>query len=164
MYQQVLIPLDGSVIAEQALAEIRRVPLDRRMVRIVLLSVVTSDVAVMAGMSGANVGLARMGIAELSASSVVVAAEEAVAYDYLEGAQATLLRDGFANVVCLVRVGHPATRITEVAEEAGCDLIMMGSKGTAGIRRVLFGSVTDYVVRNSPKAAVLVVNADCGAD
>lgn len=164
MYQQILIPLDGSVVAEQALGEVGRVPLDRRMVRIVLLSVVPSDIAVMAGMSGASVGLGSMGIADVSASSVVVAAEEAVAYNYLEDARATLLRDGFADVICVVRVGNPATRIIEVAGEAGCDLIMMGSKGTAGIRRVLFGSVTDYVVRNSPNAAVLVVNADCGAD
>lgn len=37
----------------------------------------------------------------------------------------------------IVRVGHPATEIRAVANEFGCDLVVMGTHGRRGFRRVL---------------------------
>jgi universal stress protein A len=52
--------------------------------------------------------------------------------------------------------GHPATEIVRVARENGMDLIVMGTHGRRGIRRLLMGSVADEVVRSAP-CSVLVV-------
>jgi universal stress protein A len=54
--------------------------------------------------------------------------------------------------------GEPASAIVRFAAERGCDLIVMGTRGSSGIRRWLEGSVTEQVVRGSP-CPVLVVKS-----
>ncbi len=49
-----------------------------------------------------------------------------------------------------VKEGDPATVILQVAEQAGCDLIVMGTHGRTGLTRLLMGSVSERVVRNGP--------------
>lgn len=46
--------------------------------------------------------------------------------------------------------GDPATAILQVAQELGCDLIVMGTHGRGGLGRLLMGSVADKVVREAP--------------
>jgi nucleotide-binding universal stress UspA family protein len=46
--------------------------------------------------------------------------------------------------------GDPATAIVQVAQEAGCDLIVMGTHGRTGLARLLMGSVAEKVVREAP--------------
>jgi nucleotide-binding universal stress UspA family protein len=54
--------------------------------------------------------------------------------------------------------GDPATQILRVAREIGANLIVMGTHGRAGVRRLLMGSVAEQVVRKAP-CAVLTVTA-----
>ncbi|MCC6751068.1 MAG: universal stress protein [Deltaproteobacteria bacterium] len=53
-------------------------------------------------------------------------------------------------VQVMVEVGHPATRIVEVARRASSDLIVMGTHGRHGLSRLLLGSVAQNVVRRAP--------------
>jgi nucleotide-binding universal stress UspA family protein len=46
--------------------------------------------------------------------------------------------------------GSPVERILGVAKEEGCDLIVMGTHGRKGLRRLLMGSVAESVVRAAP--------------
>jgi nucleotide-binding universal stress UspA family protein len=55
-----------------------------------------------------------------------------------------------------LRVGKPDEEITNLAEEIGAGLIIIGSRGRGGIRRALMGSVSDSVVRHA-HCPVLVV-------
>jgi nucleotide-binding universal stress UspA family protein len=55
-----------------------------------------------------------------------------------------------------VRVGVPHRALLALAAEAGADLIVMGTVGRKGPRRVLIGSVTERVIEQSP-VPVLVV-------
>ena len=48
-----------------------------------------------------------------------------------------------------LREGRAAEEITEVAEEIGAGLIVMGSRGHSRLRRALLGSVSDAVVRHA---------------
>lgn len=52
--------------------------------------------------------------------------------------------------------GDPTGRILEVAESARIELIVMGSRGMAGMRRVVLGGVPNRVVHQAP-CSVLVV-------
>jgi nucleotide-binding universal stress UspA family protein len=45
--------------------------------------------------------------------------------------------------------GDAATEILRVAEEAKCDLIVMGTHGRTGLGRLLMGSVAEQVVRKA---------------
>ena len=46
--------------------------------------------------------------------------------------------------------GDPADLIVSVAEDRGCDLIVMGTHGRSGLARLLMGSVAEEVSRAAP--------------
>ena len=60
------------------------------------------------------------------------------------------------DVTDLITYGDPATRIIEIAEEREVDLIVMGSRGISGIKRLFVGSVSDKVVNQAPCPVLLV--------
>jgi nucleotide-binding universal stress UspA family protein len=55
----------------------------------------------------------------------------------------------------LVR-GRPDREIAHLGEELGVGLIVMGSRGLGGVRRVLMGSVSDSVVRHAHCPVMIV--------
>lgn len=56
--------------------------------------------------------------------------------------------------------GDPVDEIVDYAESRAMDLIVMGTHGRTGISRVLEGSVTEKVVRNSRKPVLAVERQD----
>ena len=58
-----------------------------------------------------------------------------------------------------VEVGDPARKILEQIDECHADLVVMGTQGLEGPRRLFFGSTTERVVRES-RVPVLAVPAD----
>ncbi|MFH1113682.1 MAG: universal stress protein [Pseudomonadota bacterium] len=65
-------------------------------------------------------------------------------------------RDIEANYV--LREGEPAKILIELVHNHASDLIIMGSHGRTGLKRLLMGSVTERVIHNSP-CPVLVVRS-----
>ncbi len=59
---------------------------------------------------------------------------------------------GREDQVEVVALRHPSAgeAITDLAREKGADLVIVGSHGRTGLRRVLLGSVAEKVVRMSP--------------
>lgn len=57
-----------------------------------------------------------------------------------------------------IAAGRPHTVITNYAEDNGVDMIVMGSHGRGGVRRMLLGSVAERVLRTA-RIPVLVVDA-----
>lgn len=55
-----------------------------------------------------------------------------------------------------VEVGSPARVITEYVDRHAVDLVVMSTKGRSGASRIVFGSITDEVVRRA-SAPVLAV-------
>ena len=54
------------------------------------------------------------------------------------------------------RVGDAADAILDVAEEQGCDLIVVGHKGMTGATRFLLGSVPNKVSHHAPCSVLIV--------
>lgn len=50
--------------------------------------------------------------------------------------------------------GDPASTLIEVARHGGCDLVVVGSRGLSPVRRALFGSVSEPIVRKASAALV----------
>jgi len=48
------------------------------------------------------------------------------------------------------KLGSPARKVVEVAEEMEVDHVVMGNHGRGGVSRILLGSVAEQVVRRSP--------------
>ncbi|WP_436909902.1 universal stress protein [Halosimplex marinum] len=63
------------------------------------------------------------------------------------------------DAVTAVEEGFPAADLLDYVDEAGIDLVTMGTHGRTGIDRVLLGSTTERIVSRSP-APVLAVRPD----
>lgn len=79
----------------------------------------------------------------------------------VEGQLADLARDeiGFEHVMVEATVGPPAIGILDYIEKNEVDLVVLATHGRTGFERVLLGSVTERVLRRSPKP-VFVVKPD----
>ena len=60
----------------------------------------------------------------------------------------------------IISMGDPATEIVKCAEEEDADLIVMGTHGRSGYRKMFFGSVTEQVLRRSPVPVFAVPASD----
>lgn len=130
MFERVLVPLDGSPLAETILSQVRRI-LFWKDAEIVILRAVSIP-PLLAG----NV-----------ASYTAQAEEEAKAY--VRGQELKLAEKG-AKVRSLVRTGPAAGAILEVAESEKATLVAMTTHGRSGLSRWAFGSVAEKVLRASP--------------
>jgi nucleotide-binding universal stress UspA family protein len=52
-------------------------------------------------------------------------------------------------VTSIVLVGDPAEQVLEHARDSNADVIVMGTQGLGGAKRLVFGSTTDQVLRGS---------------
>jgi nucleotide-binding universal stress UspA family protein len=66
------------------------------------------------------------------------------------------LADAVESVNIRQEVGRPDEVITRLAEEEGFDLIVVGSRGLGGFKRLLLGSVSERVAQQA-KESVLIV-------
>jgi nucleotide-binding universal stress UspA family protein len=60
----------------------------------------------------------------------------------------------------VVHVGHPAETILHAARSWAADLLVLGSHGRSGLRRVLIGSVAETVVRRAPCPVLIIPAAE----
>lgn len=56
----------------------------------------------------------------------------------------------------LMKEGHPADVLSDVAEEEGVDLIVVGNKGMTGAGRFILGSVPNRVSHHAPSNVLIV--------
>lgn len=56
----------------------------------------------------------------------------------------------------IIMGADPRDAILDVAEQEGCSLIVMGTHGNRPLRRLLAGSVTDYVVHHATRPVLIV--------
>jgi nucleotide-binding universal stress UspA family protein len=137
-YQRILVPLDGSPLAEQALPWVRQIAAEA-LAQVVLLTV-----------------LPPPGTGPAPPPAVAVA-QAGSAETYLGEIKARMTAPG-VQVTMRVTHGDPATEIGRVTEEVGADLIVMATHGRTGLPRLRLGSVATKVVQASA-APILLVRA-----
>ncbi|MDH7482389.1 MAG: universal stress protein [Armatimonadota bacterium] len=146
MFKEILVPLDGSELAEKAIPY--AVELAKKFdSRITLLSVI-EPVAIYSqpGIVGPVVNVVLEPEAE---------AQEV--HKYLDKIS-TNIKDEGINVRKVVRQGDAAGQICDFSKEAGIELIVMSTHGRSGFQRWVYGSVADKVLRGA-EALVLLVRA-----
>ena len=154
MFRTVLVPLDGSPLAEQALPYAREVA-QRFQAKLVLLQVVPLvGQAAALGFAGTS-ELAHTTPPDIEALSEALGAEVRRAEGYL-GETARKLQEAGLEVEWEVRRGVPAAEIIACARDRGVDLIAISTHGRSGLGRLIFGSVADEVLRKSGLPILLI--------
>jgi nucleotide-binding universal stress UspA family protein len=137
---RILIPLDGSKLAEQALAQALDLTRDREPTLVLVRAAIAST---WPGMDQTDQQI-----------HVVHEAEE-----YLDGVKADLAAKGVQRVQTSVWYGAPASAIVEAASVGKVDLIVMTTHGRSGLGRLVLGSVAEAVVRGTT-TPILLLRAD----
>ena len=68
----------------------------------------------------------------------------------------------FARAVTHIRLDAPAEEIAQLASDLEASLVVVGTHGRRGVRRLLLGSVAEGVVRLSPCATLVVRPPEAG--
>jgi nucleotide-binding universal stress UspA family protein len=136
MFNRILIPLDGSPLAETIIPHVEGLARGPQL-EIVLLAVV-SPLRLAPLESGVSVQLLEQ----------FLAAEEERLRLYLEQPARRLSLSGLA-VTPMVRVGIPAAEIVRCAEDLEVDAIAMSTHGRTGLDYLLHGSVAETVLRTA---------------
>ena len=144
MYKQLLVPVDGSEASMLGLAE--------------AIKIAKSD--------GAKLHLVHVVDelvpfgADISAKYLeeFIAALRAQGEEVLAKAKRTVFEQALkAEAVLLETIGgRAADQIVEHAKQCQADLIVMGTHGRRGLRRLTLGSDAELVVRSSPVPVLLV--------
>ena len=141
MYRKILVPLDGSELAERALVEAEQ----------------------LARMFGAEIILFEVvpfmpiyGSPELVTPLIVDEKQKESVEAYLAKVAGGLKQKGF-NVASMVKTGQQvALEIIDFAKERGVDLIIMCTHGRSGITRWVLGSVTLKVLTRAETPILLI--------
>ena len=147
MYTQMLVPLDGSPVAEQVLPYVRFLAKTLG-IPVNLLQVIDPDLL----MPFANPAEGRY-------IDTLVGDSQQNAREYLQAIARTI--DG-ARVECLAEKGKPAEVLIERAAADKGTLIIMATHGRSGIQRWLLGSVADKVLHGATNHVLLVRAAGQG--
>jgi nucleotide-binding universal stress UspA family protein len=146
MFKRILVPLDGSKRAEQA------IPVATRLAKAYAGSITFVQVVT------ANVEGAWLAMATPDFMQKAFEVNSARANDYLIELSKSPELNGF-DISLEVQAGLPAQAILSAAESNKADLIVMCSHGDTGVKRWMLGSVAQKVVRYSP-VPVLVLRED----
>ncbi len=141
MYRKILVPLDGSKVAEGVLPHARSLAYSEG-AELILLTV------------GANPAL-DFAFSDPGLAQAAVDEQEEKSKTYISRIEAELKADGFKTST-LLRVGSVAEVILGVAEELQVDVIAMSTHGRTGPARWLLGSIAERVVHNSNVPVLLI--------
>jgi nucleotide-binding universal stress UspA family protein len=142
----VVVAVDGSAGAEVAVRGVTERPWSSG-TRFRVVSVVRPYLPVPSGFA------ADVTPPQTYAAENAMLAEHARAWS--ERAADTLKRAGLS-AEPLVRYGDPRSEIVDEASSSSADLVVVGSHGRTGLKRLLMGSVAESVVRHAPCSVEVV--------
>ena len=167
MYKKILVPLDGSKLAECALPHVKELVKGCATEEVILVSVTerVQGYRAIEGSSEPAVGSGGgwMGSSQPPRQLLVPEAfgkKEKQAQRYLDKIAKTIAAKGI-NVSTEVLLWKPAEAIVGYAKQYGCDLIVMASHGRSGPSRWAHGSVADKVLRASGIPVLMIKAPGC---
>lgn len=147
MYKKILVPVDGSAASNRGLAE--------------ALKLAKSLGASLEVVHAVNEFIMDSGYAPIANYEQFLETLREVGRKVLKEAEATARASGVEVQSSLVESigGRAADLILEQAKQRSADLIVMGTHGRRGIRRLVLGSDAEQVLRSSPIPVLMVRSA-----
>jgi len=146
--ENVLITMDGSKLAEQALEP-----------GLLIACMLAGRVTLLQVDTGERLSDAELDLMDLTGGGLgthITTEMGGRAKYYLEGVAQSCRQDRELEVSTVVVTGSPAEAILEYAESQEIDLIAMASHGRTGVRRWVYGSVTEKVLRKAGCGMLIV--------
>ena len=140
MYQKVLVPLDGSKVAECIFSHVKAIAEGCKVGGVILLQVIEAPPA---------------WVMEAGGFQESHEAQKKIAKKYLSKIQSQLNLGG-VNVTSEVLVGNAAETIIDFAKQKKVDLILMTTNVSSGISQLIIGSVANKVMRYSRLPVLMV--------
>lgn len=140
MYKKIVVPLDGSKLAEVALPYAEELA-SKMGADIILLSVLESD---------------DLNEHERHQTYInkTIAVTKYHAAKYIDTSRSKAIKVGAAT-----RVGSPAEAIVQYADKGDFKLIVMATHGRSGLSRWAVGSIADKVVRSTVRQPLILIRA-----
>jgi nucleotide-binding universal stress UspA family protein len=149
MYKKVLVPLDGSELAECVLGHVKALVKEGFAEEVTLFNVVKVD-APWAELYGKNFDINKMREAYFAS-----------ARKYLAKMESQYNSDSIKVKTEALEANSPAHKITEYAREKGIDLIVIGTHGYTGLKKMIMGSVASGVLNSSSVPVLLIRPESC---
>ena len=159
MYEKLLVPLDGSKLAECVLPHVEELARSCGTKEVILVSVTEGIIGYKAAPEYKPPG-PFLQLRTVSRVPVAVGKKQGQAQRYL-GRIAKRLRNKGIEVRSEVLLGNPAQEITSFAEHDGVDLIVMASHGRSGPSRWAHGNVAEKVFRATCVPILMVRAPGC---
>ena len=153
MYERILVPLDGSELAESVLPHVETIARGCSVVEIILLRVCEAPSILADYPEGKDKSW------EKHVGRMTTNAQQQCNI-YLGDIEKQLRDQGF-NVRTESCLGKPAEEIVNYATKNKVDLIIMASHGRSGVSRWAYGSEADKVLRSSCVPVLLVKVPGC---
>ncbi|MFC2038459.1 universal stress protein [Chloroflexota bacterium] len=154
MFDRILVPLDGSQLAECVFPYLEKVTTDCQVKEVVLFTVceppsISSDYPESVRQSWDQHVRELMNISQNQCSL------------YLKDAEKKLIEMGITNLRIEASLGDPANEIADYASGNDIDLIIMASHGRTGPSRWAYGSVAEKVFRTTCVPVLMIRGPGC---
>lgn len=140
MYKKVLVPLDGSKLAECTLPHVRKLASLGAVKEVLLLSIVESPSYWMTE----SIDAFQLQKDQMNGATA-----------YIETVRSKLSAEGI-KIKAEVMEGRAAVAIIDYAKEKNVDLILIATHGYSGLKQWVFGSVALRVVHDSHVPVLLI--------
>ena len=149
MYQKILVPLDGSELAECTLNHVKMIVKEGFAREATLLNIVRIDLP-WAELYGTNFN-----------RDAVREAYFASARKYLADVESRLGAEGIKVKTEVLEADRTGAAITDYARDKGMDAIVIATHGYTGLKRLMLGSVAMSVLHDSSVPVILIRPEAC---
>ena len=155
MFEKVLVPLDGSELAECSLSHIKKMAKTGAVGEVVLMN------AVVLALPFREINLDDNGISTTFDFNAFRNAHLEKSKKYLSRVQSQLSGNGIKVKTVSIEAESPAHAIVTYAHENGIDTIVITTHGYTGMKKMLFGSVAFRVLHESHVPVLLIRPESC---
>lgn len=155
MYKKILVPLDGSELAECALNHVKKLFQDGPVGEVVLLNAVVTELPwrdINPGETGPAV------IFDYNAYKKTFLDKSRI---YLAKVQSRLSAEGIKVKTETIESNGPSQTITDYAQKNGADLIVIATHGYTGMKKMMLGSTALKVLHESNVPVLLIRPEAC---
>jgi nucleotide-binding universal stress UspA family protein len=149
MYRKILVPLDGSKLAECALPHVKNLAKKQAVAEVILLNVVNVNIPGRGEIPGV------VDINEVRRNLFMESNK------YLAEVESHLVSEGISVKMESVEGNRPADIISEYARKNGIDMIVIATHGYTGLKKLMLGSVALGILHESHIPVLLIRPESC---